>query len=195
MADENALDNTTIPPAGQPNGSNARKRRRTAGPEPNSGITLRVQPTRNATRLRALRQTVPGNTRTTRHSASQSTTPSRPGPSPQSNSNAGHSATPTQIRPDQPVPTATPTQIRPDQPAPTATPTQIRHDPAPRSAPTTFTFPSSPLQVAPVAKSSRKKKVVKKAAEIYRFLPREMPSDMGGLQVCVDPPDLPDQLH
>lgn len=39
-----------------------------------------------------------------------------------------------------------------------------------------------PPEVPP--KSRKKKAVVKTAAQIYRFLPQEMPNDIGGLKVC-----------
>lgn len=142
MADEITPNSITNTPARQPNGSNSRKRRRTAGSEPNSGVTLRTQPTRIVTRSAARHQTALADAHTARNA---------------DNSNVG--------------PTPTSSQPGPaSQPAPTAL----------------FTFSSAALGAAPMPKSvKKKKKVVKKAAEIYRFLPREMPSDLGGLRVCI----------
>lgn len=181
MADEIAPSSTTDIQPGQPDGTNSRKRRRTAGSEPNSGVTLRRQPgparivTRSAARRQTTRrQTAPVDAHSIRGAASSL--------------NVSLNATPSQ-----PVPTTQPAPIPPSQlasvpipqPAPPPTP-QPTPTPAPQPAQTPlYTFSAAALEAAPMPKSLKKRNVVKKAAEIYRFLPREMPSDLGGLQVCV----------
>lgn len=154
----------------QPEGSNRRKRRRTTATvtQSNSEASLISQSsrvTRSETRRRAAlsdAHNVDGNSNVSqnRHAST-----SRPNIAPQ------------------PMPTPMPATVVSSSVAALAPP-QAGATAQPMPA-NTFAF--SPAAIAPTSmpKSVKKKKkpVVKAKAEIYRYLPQEMPLDMGGLHV------------
>lgn len=62
--------------------------------------------------------------------------------------------------------------------ASTVTPTITRTTPQPAPP-----LPSMHSQ-APVRKTKKTQVVIKPASQVYRYLPRDMPEDLGGLPVC-----------
>ena len=172
-----------------------RKRRRTTLSQSDSGgssSTQSTRVTRSAARRQAALNSAPiidGNS----NPESQSNTITQPIPAATIASSTSALAPPQDATTSQPLPqTIAPQASAAPQPLPqtvapqaSAAPQPMSQAVAPQALPTTmFTFSSAAIPDTAVPKSVKKKKpVVKAKAEIYRFLPREMPSDMGGLQV------------
>ena len=165
---------TTATSTDQPEGSNPRhrKRRRATLSQSDSAASVNTQSTRitrsEARRQAALTDTIP-----------------QPMPS------SAASLAPQVVAAGQP-PQVAATSQPPQVTAPSHLPQVAATSQPPQASttsqplpPTLFTFSSAAIADAPMPKSVKKPKkpVVKAKAEIYCYLPREMPQDMGGLQV------------